>query len=256
MSCTTYFAGDTIVHRLDPRPRVVVTLLFAVITAIGSRYEVLWAALAIGVFLVLLARLPVHPMAKRLLRLNSFMVILFLLVPTTSPGRPMFTLLSLPFSWEGVHLAARVTLKANAIVLVFTSLLGTIEPSSLGHAFHHLRVPVKLTHLLMFALRYLDVLHHEYVTLLRAMKTRAFRPRMSLHTYRSYGYLMGMLLVRSLERSERIMAAMKCRGFRGAFIPFRHFVMSKRDLLFGIVALTLLVALAWGEWSNGGVMSQ
>lgn len=256
MSCTTFFDGNTIVHRLDPRPRIVVTLLFALVTALGNRYGVLLSALVIGMLAAFLAHLPVRPLVKRLMRINTFMVVLFLLVPTTSPGRPMFTLFSLPFSCEGVHLAARVTLKANAIVLVFTSLLGTVETSSLGHAFHHLRVPVKLTHLLMFALRYLDVLHHEYIVLLRAMKTRAFRPRMSLHTYRSYGYLMGMLLVRSLERSERIMAAMKCRGFRGEFIPFRHFVMSKRDLLFGLVALTLLVALVWAEWSNGGVVWQ
>ncbi len=160
-------------------------------------------------------------------------------------------MVALPFSRDGIHLAATVTLKANAIVLVFTALLCTIEPASLGHAFHHLRVPTKLTHLLLFALRYLDVLHHEHVTLQRAMRTRAFRPRMSLHTYRSYAYLMGMLLVRSLERSERIVAAMKCRGFKGTFIPFRHFAFSRRDLGFCLGATLFIVALGWADWFKG-----
>ena len=103
--------------------------------------------------------------------------------------------------------------------------------------------PDKLTHLLLFTLRYLDMLHHEYVDLLRAMKARAFRPRMNLHTYGSFAYMMAMLLVRSLERSERIMAAMKCRGFRGQFNTFRDFAFQGRDLLFSLASLLLFVAL-------------
>ncbi|MBT7068867.1 MAG: cobalt ECF transporter T component CbiQ [Verrucomicrobia bacterium] len=252
MSCTTYFSGHTVVHRLDPRPRVVATLVFAVLIALSSHYRVLCAGVGVGVFLAMLSRLPIRPLARRLLRLNLFMVVLFLLVPTTSPGEPMFRILTVPFSYDGVHLAAGITLKANAIVLVFTSLLGTVELSSLGHAFHHLHVPAKLTHLFMFTLRYLDVLHHEYTTLLRAMKARAFRPGMTVHTYRTYGYLMGMLLVRSLERSERIMAAMKCRGFRGEFHAYSHFAFSARDVVFGFIALCAIGALALTEWIQGG----
>ena len=251
MSCTTYFAGNTVVHRLDPRPRVVATVAFAVLIALSRQYPVLSTGLGIGALVAVLSRLPVRPLAKRLLRLNIFMVVLFLLVPTTLPGNTMFKILSVPFSYEGIHLAAGITLKANAIVLVFTSLLGTVELSSLGHAFHHLHVPAKLTHLFMFTLRYLDVLHHEYATLLRAMKARAFRPRMAVHTYRTYGYLMGMLLVRSLERSERIMAAMKCRGFRGEFHAYRHFAFVAHDVVFGVIALCVIAALALVEWTEG-----
>ena len=253
MSCTTHFSGHTVVHRLDPRPRVVATLVFAVLIALSGRYRVLCSGVAVGAFLAMLSKLPIRPLAKRLLRLNLFMVVLFLLIPTTSPGEPMFRLLSVPFSHDGGHLAAGITLKANAILLVFTSLLGTVELSSLGHAFHHLHMPAKLTHLFMFTLRYLDVLHHEYVTLLRTMKARAFRPAMSVHTYRTYGYLMGMLLVRSLVRSERIMAAMKCRGFRGEFHAYHHFHFHQRDAVFCLTSAIVLMLFAFVEWISGGV---
>jgi cobalt/nickel transport system permease protein len=81
------------------------------------------------------------------------------------------------------------------------------------------------------------------------MKVRAFRPRMDRHTYRTYGYLVGMLLVRSLERSERIVAAMKCRGFRGRFYLLEHFAFSRRDAWFAVAAAALGTVLAWAEFA-------
>ena len=111
-------------------------------------------------------------------------------------------------------------------------------------------MPDKLSHLLLFTVRYLDVLHREYLRMRAAMKVRGFRPRMDRHTYRSYGYLVGMLLVRSFERSERIMAAMKCRGFRGHFYLLDHFAFSRRrDLPFCATSLALLLTVAWLEWA-------
>jgi cobalt/nickel transport system permease protein len=142
-----------------------------------------------------------------------------------------------------VLLATKIALKANAIVLALMALLGTMEITVVGHALSHLRVPDKLNHLLLFTIRYIDVLRREYQRLAAAMKIRGFRPRMSRHAYRTYGYLVGMLLVRSVDRSERIMAAMKCRGFRGRFYLLDHFAFSRHDLPFCIVSAVILLAL-------------
>ena len=244
MSCTTFYAGDTLIHRLDPRLKIIITMVFSLLMARSDHSGVLTSGVLTGVLLAAVSRLPLRALMKRLIRLNVFMAVLFLLVPATFGGRPAFTILSIPFSYEGLIWSAVITMKANAIVLVFAALLGTVELFSLGHAFHHLRVPNKLIHLFMFTLRYLDLLHHEYMSLLRAMKTRAFRPKMTLHTYRSYAYLMGMLLVRSLERSERIMEAMKCRGFRGDFRVIHHFHFHRRDSVFSIISIMVMAVFA------------
>ncbi len=253
MSCSTYFAGDTIVHRLDARSRTVVMFAFALLVASCRQFAVLWVALALALGLAALARLPMAPLSKRLIRVNVFMLMVFLLLPTTTPGEPVFTLGPLVFSREGLALASRITLKANAIVLMFTALLGTVEIAALGQAFQHLHVPDKLIHLLMFTLRYLDVLHHEYVGLLRAMKARAFRPGMNRLTYRSYAYLLAMLMVRSLERAERVMDAMKCRGFKGTFHACRRLTFHRRDAVFCSVSVAVLAVLMFLEWGWKGV---
>jgi cobalt/nickel transport system permease protein len=70
-------------------------------------------------------------------------------------------------------------------------------------------------HLLLFTVRYLGRLEEELARLRNAMRARAFRPRTDRHTWRSLGQLAGMLLVRSAERAERVMQAMRCRGFTG-----------------------------------------
>ena len=174
---------------------------------------------------------------------------LVLLLPLTTPGTAAVEIGPLEFSHQGFRSAAAIALKGNAIVLALLVLLGSMDATTLGHALSHLRVPDKLTHLLLLTVRYLDVLHREYLRLRCAMKVRGFRPRMDRHTYRSYGYLVGMLLVRSLDRSERITAAMKCRGFRGRFYMLDHFALSTGDLPFCLASAGLLAVLAWMQWT-------
>jgi len=148
-----------------------------------------------------------------------------------------------------VLLAGAIALKANAVVLALVALLGSLDISTLGHALSHLRLPDKLIHLMLFTVRYIDVLSREGQRLRAAMKVRAFRPRMNWHTYRACGYLVGMLLVRSHERSERIVAAMKCRGFQGRFYLLDHFQFSPCDLWFSLAAAIGLVLLGLAEWA-------
>jgi cobalt/nickel transport system permease protein len=129
------------------------------------------------------------------------------------------------------------------------ALVGSMTATTMGHALAHLHVPQKLAHLLLLTVRYLDVLHLEYRRMRAAMKVRCFRPGMNRHTYRTFGYLVGMLLVRSFDRSERIMAAMKCRGFQGRFYLLDHFAFSaRRDAPFCFASLALLGLLITMGW--------
>ena len=132
------------------------------------------------------------------------------------------------------------------MILVVLALIGTLPPVTLGHALYGLSLPAGLVHLLLFTIRYIGVLRDEYARLRLAMRARAFRPANSWHTYRSYGYLVGMMLVRALDRSERIMGAMKCRGFDGRLHVMARFRLTRADgacALAATIGLTLLVML-------------
>lgn len=236
------------IDQIDPRARILTAVAFAVLVAVCSQMATAALALGLAVVAVLAARLRLGQVARRLVPLNLLVVLLALTLPWSTPGDPLWVLGPMQYSREGGLLAVTIALKGNAIVLALVVLLGTLDLTTLGHALAHLYVPEKLTHLLLFTVRYVEVLEQEYLRLKAAMRTRGFRPAMNWHTYRSYGYLVGMLLVRSLERSKRILAAMKCRGFRGRFYLLDHFAFSLHDAEFAVVSLIVLAGLAAVEW--------
>jgi cobalt/nickel transport system permease protein len=222
----------SIIHRLDPRVRVLMSTVFAVIVVLGQDIDMLVAALAMALVLAVSAQLSFMITVRRMLAMELFIVAMLLTLPFTLPGDPLFQWGPLTASAEGMLKALVIVLKANAVILMVLTLMGTLEVTTLGHALHHLHIPAKLVHLLLFTVRYISVLQREYQRLRLAMTARAFVPRSNWHTWRSYGYLIGMLLVRSLERSERIQAAMLCRGFHGHYYLLDHFTMTRLDWFF------------------------
>lgn len=247
MSCLTFIKSNSMIHKLDPRVKLVIAFVFSIFIAISQSFSVLWVCLILAASLALIARLPLKAVFKRLLGLNFFMLLLWLILPITTSGTTVRAIGPFEVTHEGILLAAAITLRGNAIVVIYTALLGTIEIVSLGHALSHLHVPAKLAHLFLFTVRYIDVLHHEYHRLRTAMKTRCFHSRANMHTYRTFAYLVGMLLTRSLDRSERVIAAMKCRGFSGRFYLINHFAIMWRDVMFIMLSTLLFVALLWIE---------
>ncbi len=250
MQRITFFQGESVIHRIDPRARVVVAAVYAVLVAMAVRFAVLGVALGVAVAAVAAARLPWRDVFRRLVPLNVFMLLLLVTLPLTSGGEPLFSVGPVGVSRQGLRLAATIAIKGNAIVLALVALLATVEITALGHALSHLRVPDKLTWLLLFSVRYIDVIHREYRRMAAAMKVRGFRPRANLHTYRTYGHLVGMLLVRSFDRADRVLAAMKCRGFQGRFYVLDHFHFSRRDAAFALTAGVVLLLMAVAEWTT------
>ena len=236
-------ARDGWLTRRDPRLRIVIALVFALTVASLRQVPLIVIALLLALGLVVAAGLAPRLILRRLLALEGVMLVLVLFLPFSVPGAAFLQLGSHSVSLEGVLLALAILMKANAVVLALLGLVGSLEPVAMGHALARLRLPDKLVHLLLFTVRYLGVLNDEYRRLRRAMRTRGFKARSDLHTWRSLGWLMGMLLVRSLERAQRVAAAMKCRGFNGRFYLIDGRPWQPVDSLFAVCALLLLGVL-------------
>ncbi len=231
------------VQRIDPRARLLAATGWAVVVAWLQSIAALGLALVGMVVLALSARVRMSTMLARLAPFNILALVLVILLPWSVPGEPVFQWGALQFSRPGLELAGQIAIKGNAILVGLLVLVGTMELATLGHALDHLGVPTKLAQLLVFTIRYLEVLDREYRRLRSAMKVRGFQPAFTAHTLRTYGTLVGMLLVRAWERSERVLAAMRCRAFTGKFWLLEHFRYGWLDALFGMAWLIALVGL-------------
>lgn len=232
----------------DPRLRIAITAIAACLIAAVHSPAALGIAAAATLAAVYVSGIRLTAFLARLVPLNCVMLLLAFTLPLTTAGERVAAWGPLVFAREGFALAALVAVKGNLIVLLTTALVGSIDETTFGHALSHLRVPDKLAHLTLFTVRYLDVLHQEYGRLRAAMKVRGFRARFSRHTWRSLGYLAGMLLVRSFERADRVTQAMKCRGFRGHFYLLDHFALTARDIPLALSAVAALGGMIAAEW--------
>ena len=239
----------SVVDRLDPRVRAMCGIAAALFPLFLNSFAGLGATLGVALFVVLYERVEMGGLARRLLAVNGFMLTLVLLLPWSVPGEALVALGSYSYSREGALQALAITLKANTIVLVIISFVSTLEPITFAHALERLKTPSRLVQLYLFTVRYIAVLEEEYRQLRVAMAIRAFRPGLNRHTLRSFGYLVGMLLVRALDRSERITNAMKCRGFTGRFHTHRHFQLGRLDAVFPVGLALVMAALLWVEVS-------
>ena len=231
MTFESFSQGNSPLHRADARIKLVATALLTLIIALGQSFYTAAGGLGVGIILILLTRLPLGTILRRLLVVNGFIGFLWLTLPLTYPGEALFHLGPLSVSRAGVLLAGLITLKTNAIILIFISLLATSSVADLGHAMARLHLPEKLCLLLLFSYRYIFVINQEYQRLVRAAKLRGFKPGTNLHTYRTYAHLFGMTLVKSWNRAERVHQAMLLRGFQGRFYTLDDRRLESSDLL-------------------------
>ncbi len=246
MTFENFSRGDSPLHRADARIKLIATAILTLVIALGHHFGTAAAGLVLGTGLILAARLPLKVLLKRLLLVNGFIGFLWLTLPLTYPGKPLLALGALKLSRSGILLTGLITLKTNAIILIFIALLATSSVADIGHAMARLRVPDKLCLLLLFSYRYIFVINQEYQRLARAARLRGFRPATNLHTYRTYAHLFAMTLVKSWNRAERVHQAMLLRGFSGRFYTLEARPLQAQDLclalLLGAAAAGLLLA--------------
>ena len=238
---------------IDPRVRVAAALLLCVGIAavqslmaalVGLFGALLWLALAMAG-----PRPPLRALLHRLLAVNVFVALLWCTTPWATPGTAFCSLGPLTISHEGLHLALLVTIKANALACVFMALIASLPLPALTQALRFFRCPDKLVLLCVMAMRNIHVLANEWQRLRTAARLRGFAPTTNVHSYKTLANLLGLLLLRSLDRATRLREALLLRGFQGNFptAPTRPLRLADIAFLLVVVAQGLcLCALEAG----------
>lgn len=245
-----FMSADSLIRRLDPRAKIVEAVFLSVVVAVLHKTAALAAALALGLCIVTIGGVPIKKLARRLAPVNMFVLFLWIFLPFSVQGQPLFSIGPLAGTHEGVLYAAQITIKSNAILLVLAALVASTPLFTLGHAMRELGFPGKIVHLFFFTYRYIHVIFEEYLRMMNALKVRGFTPGTNMHTYRTFAYVAGMLLVRSCDRAERIHKAMVCRGFTGELYSLATFSLGTNDVVSLILAAAACLSLGLMEWTS------
>jgi len=245
-----FLIGDSVIHRLDPRARVITAAAFSIVVAVSERFIALLPAILVAVSFIFLARLSLKRVCLRLLMVNLLILTLWLSLPFTFRGETLFSLGPLTATREGIGRAAALTVKSNAIIMTLMALIATMPVFTLGRALRYFHVPEKIVHLLSFTYRYIHVIHTEYSRLMNAIKIRGFNPGNNIHTYKTYAYIVGMLLLKSYERANRVRTAMLCRGFRGKFYDLSEFSFRPFDWVVMVTSLFAVLGIGILQWTR------
>ena len=246
----SFSEGVTFIHRLDPRVRLFSAFAFSIIISVTGNFQVLILALITAFILLMCARLPFKGVFLRLLAVNLFIFLFWLFLPFSVTGDVVFSMGPLDLTKQGVLYCTLLTLKSNAIILILMSLAATMPVFTMGRAMSYLKVPSKLVQLFIFTYRYIHSIYREFLRLKDALDIRGFIPKTNMHTYRTYAYLIGMLIVKSHDRAERVHAAMLCRGFDGIFFDLSEFSIKKNDIIFLILFSLYLLIIILLQWQR------
>lgn len=224
--------------------------LAAVFVAVGGtaaldRLAPAAAALALGLALLALTRLPFAWVRARL-ALFALAALPFLLVLPFTFGGDGWSVGPVRISERGLVAGGAVLCRGLAVGCFALLLVGTAPLHHTLAAAHRLKLPGLLVQVTLLAYRYAFLLADEMRRLRTAMRTRGFRVRASRHGYRALGHATGALLVRGADRADRVAAAMRCRGFDGTFHTLAAFRTTSADVGgFVLLAAATIALVAW-----------
>jgi cobalt/nickel transport system permease protein len=220
----------SIIHRLDPRVKVLTTLLFIIYVISFDKYEVsrllpffIFPALLVGI-----ADLPFKYLLRKLVLVSPFVLFIGIFNPFLD-REVLWHIGSLPITGGWLSLTS-ILLRFILTVGAGLLLIATTGFPAICMAIEKLGAPKIFAVQLLMLYRYLFVLIEESIRMMRAYTLRAFTKKRI--RYPIFKQLLGNLLLRTLDRAQRIHMAMLSRAFTGNIKIARQFSFGTNEFLY------------------------
>jgi cobalt/nickel transport system permease protein len=234
-----YSDRNSLVHRLDPRTKLVAVFLF--ILAVGLTSPAMWPVFAVYFIvvatLIVLSRVPVFYVLKRSLVIIPFVLVIAVFIPFFKEGEAIGSyniwIWKVSLSYHGLQVLGTILVKAWLSILSLILLASTTKITDLLRGLEQLRLPGVMVMVLSFMYRYIFILVDEVMRMKQARDSRNFGGS-RLRQLMTIGNMAGTLFIRSYERGERVYDAMLSRGFDGQSRTLHHLSFGLSDLFFGV----------------------
>lgn len=253
-----YFPGDSLVHKLDPRAKILIILFFIVsLFFIDSFYPYILVALFIGLVSTI-SKIPLKLILKGLRPLRFIIIITFIINVFMTKGEVLLNLGPLTITKEGLSTAIFMALRLSFLVLGTSLLTLTTSPIALTDGIEKLLSPFKkiglpaheLAMMMTIALRFIPTLLEEADKIMKAQMARGadFESGNIINRAKNLVPLLVPLFVNAFRRADELATAMESRCYTGGEGRTRlnEIKLARRDILvlivmiiyFGIIILT------------------
>ncbi|MDW0116779.1 energy-coupling factor transporter transmembrane protein EcfT [Sporosarcina thermotolerans] len=253
-----YVPGDSFIHKLDPRSKLLFVFLFIIAVFLANNTFTYALILTFTLFVIFISRIRLYFI------LNGLKPILFLIVFTflmhfifTKEGAVLVDLKFLKIHEEGVRQGIFISIRFLVLVLMTTVLTLTTSPISITDGMETLLNPLKriklpvheLALMMSISLRFIPTLMDETDKILKAQLARGsdLTSGTIKERIRAVVPLLVPLFVSAFKRAEDLAIAMEVRGYRGGEgrTRYRQLNWQGRDTLVIIVFIILVAALVW-----------
>lgn len=220
-----YFPGDSPVHRLDPRMKIILTLVFVVIIFVPDNPVGLLVGGLFAAAGYLIARIPIKMVRKSIKPVIPIIVFTGILNMFFVGGDPVFQLWVFKITYEGVMLAVLMTVRIVCLIAGTSLLTYTTSPIALTDGIEQLLGPLKrlrlpvheLAMMMTIALRFIPTLIEETDKIMSAQKARGADLESGGLMQRAKALIPILipLFVSSFRRADELALAMECRCYRG-----------------------------------------
>ncbi|MDR3564665.1 MAG: energy-coupling factor transporter transmembrane component T [Negativicutes bacterium] len=260
-----YFPGTSFVHHLDPRTKLLGTIVFiaSIFLAEGTAAYVvltLFAALAIGI-----GRIPLKMVLRSLRPLSIIIVLTMVIHLFSTPGTVLYHLGPLTITAEGIRQGILMTSRLVFLILMSSLLTFTTSPIMLTDGIERLLNPFRriglpaheLAMMMTIALRFIPTLLEETDRIMKAQMARGadFAEGNLLRRAKSMVPLLVPLFISAFRRADELAVAMEARCYQGGANRTRmkelQFAFQDGVACAAILALTaLLGVLRWNAILN------
>lgn len=250
-----YVPGDTLIHRLDPRVKLIL-VIFYMVTLFMIDNLTIYIPLFLFVYLVVkMANLKFTKILK------SLKSIIFILLFTTiihifsTPGRELVSIWKLTITYEGVQRSLYIGIRLIMLVIGTSYLTLTTSTTKLTDGLEELMSPLKiigfpaheLAMMISIALRFIPTLFDEANKIRKAQLARGaeFDSGNIIKKAQAMIPLLVPLFINSFRRASELATAMEARGYRGSKGRTRlnPLVMNKIDWLILIGTIAFFISL-------------
>lgn len=253
-----YFPGESIVHRFDPRLKII-TMIFFIISLFFINTFIPYIFVAIYLFIIIkIANLPLKVVLKGLKPLRWILLITFVINIFFLPGEPLLKLGFLTISKEGLKTACLMAIRLMFLVLGTSLLTYTTSPIELTDGIEALLKPMKkigvpsheIAMMMTIALRFIPTLIEETDKIMKAQMARGadFESGNIIKRSKNLVPLLVPLFVNSFRRADELATAMEARCYRGGVgrTKMKVLVLEKYDyaIFLGNIVFFLILILA------------